>query len=197
MRFAAVVLAGGHSSRMGRDKAEMMIGGKRAVDMIADRLNIFDEILISSDKDIIVDNCRNIPDVYKEKGPASGILSALRYIESDALFVTTCDMPLIRCETVKNMCELYYRLSKNIDAVVLKDEYGINPLFAVYSRDTEIIFENAILSGLLSVKKILDKMRVYVVNPGEISGGKNEFLSMNTPNEYETIKKVYYENGVE
>ena len=96
MKISAVILAGGESRRMGRDKAEIVFKDKRTIDIMAEKLRSFDEIFISADKTYEADGCKNISDIYKGKGPAAGILSALKEMKADALFVTACDMPLIK-----------------------------------------------------------------------------------------------------
>lgn len=195
--FAAVILAGGQSRRMGRNKAEITFNGKRTIDILAEKLKVFEDIMISSDRELEVEGCRNIRDIYKEKGPASGILSALRETKARALFVTACDMPLIKESTVKKICSiysLYNEGNEEIDAAVIKTSQGINPLFGVYGKDTDDIFERNIISGELSVKKILSGMRVVLVDAETVTDDENEFLNMNTPDDCLRIKKVFYEN---
>lgn len=195
MKISAVILAGGESRRMGRDKAEIVFKDKRTIDIMAEKLRCFDEIFISADKTYEADGCKNISDIYKGKGPASGILSALKEMKADALFVTACDMPLIKEETVHNMCVEYLKNGSNFDAAVLKTNDRINPLFAVYGKNTAEIFEEAILCGELSVKKIIDKMKVYSVDYEKITDNDKEFLNMNTADDCKIVEKVYYENG--
>lgn len=50
MKISAVILAGGESRRMGRDKAEIVFKDKRTIDIMAEKLRSFDEIFISADK---------------------------------------------------------------------------------------------------------------------------------------------------
>lgn len=192
IRFAAVILAGGESRRMGRDKAGLVLGGKRLIDITAEKLDLFDEVFISSGRDYDIPGCKTIEDIYKGKGPAAGILTALKAMEADALFVTACDLPFIERDTVKKICSLY---DGTRDAVVLTSGGRMEPLFSVYGRSAEKYFEDALLSGELSVKRILEKMDVLTAEAEKISSRKDEFLNMNTFEDFEKIREVQNENG--
>ena len=47
LKFAAVILAGGKSRRMGKNKAWLPLGGRRVIDVIAERMTGFEEVFVS------------------------------------------------------------------------------------------------------------------------------------------------------
>ena len=160
MKFAAVILAGGKSRRMGKNKAWLPLGGRRVIDVIAERMTGFEEVFVSSDIPQEVSGCINIEDIHKDCGPAAGILTALKTTSADAVFVTACDMPLIKRNTIERLCGIF---DGRKEAVVLKTDGGLEPLFAVYGKKTAALFEAAIAEGELSVRKIIDKMDAAAV----------------------------------
>mgnify|MGYP001003596910 CR=1 FL=1 len=103
---AGVILIGGKSSRMGKDKASLMFNNLRLVDHIA-------EILISSGfKKIItsgiIKGYESVPDLVKNKGPVGGICSSIIHCQKNSLtklVIIPVDMPLISSEVVNFMIE--------------------------------------------------------------------------------------------
>ncbi len=93
--WTGVVLAGGRSSRMGRDKALIPYAGRtlleRALDILEPQVQ---ELLVIGDPMkyghvgpfVVADD---IPGV----GPLGGIVTAMRYASHDRLLVLACDMP--------------------------------------------------------------------------------------------------------
>lgn len=97
-----VVLAGGLSSRMGQDKAQLLRSDQAALSMLA-----FSKQMLSDSgiKNIIVsgDNY-DVPDTVKKSGPVGGILSVLaRYPQAKSLLILPVDLPFI---TAKALAEL-------------------------------------------------------------------------------------------
>ena len=105
MKIGAAVLAGGKSRRMGRNKAMLKIGEVTAVEKILEELKEFDEIIVSSDDYKISDKKVGIcSDIFKNCGPMGGIYTILKNCKSEAIFITACDMPMIKEDTVIKFC---------------------------------------------------------------------------------------------
>lgn len=90
---AAVILAGGKSSRMRRDKAILPYQGKRLVDVVAEAVRAagIDAIFISGQ----LEGYNSIPDLMLERGPVGGICSSIArfgWSYSRVLFIPV-DMP--------------------------------------------------------------------------------------------------------
>ena len=97
MNFDAVILAGGKSSRMNRDKAFLNIDGKtllaRQIEMV--RLAGAGKIFISGrgGKDYSGFNCPVLEDEFQEAGPLAGIERALGATSAPLLLVVAVDLP--------------------------------------------------------------------------------------------------------
>lgn len=78
-QFSAAVLAGGYSSRMGRDKAALSFGGTTMLDQQVRKLRSvgIEDIMISG-SELAVSGTRYVPDVFPHRGPLSGIHACLQ-----------------------------------------------------------------------------------------------------------------------
>src|SRR5579862_376258 len=97
MNLSAVILAGGQSSRMGRDKARLEIGGwpllARQIQLL--RKVGVEEIFVSGrpDQDYAEFGCPVLSDRFAEAGPLAGIERALAEASLPWLLVVAVDMP--------------------------------------------------------------------------------------------------------
>lgn len=96
-----VVLAGGKSSRMGRDKAWLSFFGQPLLCRVADVLaDVTGEVLVSGrDPSPFGLNIPWLPDDMPELGPAGGVLTALA-ASRRACLVVSCDLPFLDAPTL-------------------------------------------------------------------------------------------------
>ena len=128
-----VILAGGKSSRFGRDKSLVEINGRRLVETTVMKcLPVFDEVMISSNRDskFGIPGVPELKDVYLEHGPLGGVHSAFLAARNDAVFFAACDMPFFNVE----LAQLIIENAENHDACVPRVGEKIEPLFAVYRK---------------------------------------------------------------
>jgi molybdopterin-guanine dinucleotide biosynthesis protein A len=182
MPATAVILAGGGSRRMGRDKTMLEIGGKPMIRHVYDRIRpFFQQVLISSNNA----NLRGflgapiVPDEAPGRGPLMGIVSALKVSASDVNFVIACDIPEIDTRLIKSMI----RRAGDYDAVVPRvgpDLY--EPLFAVYKKSALPAMEGFLRSGRNKIIDAISSCRVkYLDLPGR------QFSNINTRAEYRSL----------
>lgn len=89
MRLAGVVLAGGNSARMGRDKASLTVDGVSLGERALAAL------LGAGAEPAAISGPRGIPDLIPEKGPLGGILSSLHAFEGhDGVLFLPCDLSM-------------------------------------------------------------------------------------------------------
>lgn len=98
--LAAVILVGGKSTRMGRDKALLPYKGKRLVDVMAEvvREAGIETIYVSGE----IDGYDSLPDLLEERGPMGGICSSAVRLHNQyqrILFIPV-DMPLLSAELI-------------------------------------------------------------------------------------------------
>lgn len=200
MKIGCAILAGGKSSRMGTDKALLEFEGKQFITQIAEELSWFDERIIARGGNSRLEGELErewtvIPDFYPDHGPIGGLHAALSACESDALFVVTCDMPLIESELVRELCNFMQETDfdeKRVDAydvVISVGEGGkIHPLCGVYRKSVIPVLEEQILSGRNRVMEALKRLRVNYVTV-DSPAGVRQLANINTPQDYEKLMK--------
>lgn len=103
MDITGVVLAGGASTRMGRDKAYVEVAGRSMLDWVTHSLE-----QVTSDVVIVgrqtAGAFRAVPDELPRRGPLGGVATALR--TGSSILVVAVDQPFVRVETLRALWEL-------------------------------------------------------------------------------------------
>jgi len=180
MEATAIIMAGGDSARMGRDKSMLLIEGQPMIKHILSRLHPhFNQILISSNdiSKYSFPGVEVIPDKVTGQGPLGGIASALKASANELNFVIACDIPQVDTVLMKMML----RDCRDFDAVVPR--IGLSqyePLFAVYKKDVLSAIEAALLSGNNRIIDALSPCRVKYIDLTDTEQLKN----LNTMDDY-------------
>ena len=185
MNCGAVILAGGRSRRMGRDKAELEFNGIRFLDKLACELSGFPELLISVNEKEKYPEMRYplVCDIYKDCGPMGGLHAALMRCESDALVVVPCDVPFFSREMADEMCAC---MEGETDAVIAVTEDGReHPLCGVYKKSCLGVLEQCLEEGNYRMRDALAGLKVKTWQAGNYSW---RFLNVNTPEEFEKLQ---------
>lgn len=176
---SAVILAGGQSRRMGRNKSLLPLHGRPMIAHIADQLRpAFDEVLVSTN-DAALYAFLGLPIVADEapgEGPLMGILSSLEAARHDLLFVTGCDIPEMNLAFVRDMLPL----TAEHDIVVPVDASGrLEPLFAFYRKSVVPRAREILAAGGRRVTDLFVGPRV--ASPPVPAGW---LRNLNTPEDY-------------
>ena len=152
MSFSAVILAGGKSSRMGRDKSFLEIDGET---LLARQIRVAREsgaaeILISGrpDKDYSTFGCKILQDEFPDAGPLGGIHSALLAAQNPLVLVLAVDLPHLTSDLLK-------RLVKETQAglgAIPHFEGKVEPLAAFYPRAALSLCETFLQQNNRAVK---------------------------------------------
>ena len=136
--LVGAVLAGGASSRLGRDKAAEMLDGLRMIERAVTMLRaVCEEVfIVSSRPDTPSGHFEVVPDLRPDSGPLAGIESALvraRHLDARAVLVIACDLPLLDEETVAAVVR---GLGEGRAAAAARPgDPDFEPLLAVYTVD--------------------------------------------------------------
>ena len=141
-QYGAIILAGGQSSRMGKDKTSLEISGKSLVERILFELSpLVDEVVIIRAPEQTMpiipeelkDQIRVGWDSVKGRGPLQGIVDALPLLNSniDKVFILTCDLPYITTEWLQTLKDV---MTDEFDFVCTVENEIDNPLLAIYRR---------------------------------------------------------------
>jgi len=188
-----VILAGGTSTRMGKNKALLEINGTPIIAITYRTLaSLFHDVIIvtNSPGDYDFIPCRKVPDIYPGIGSVAGLHSALAHSRTESVFVTACDMPFVDPTIIRHLLTLQ---ANEYDAVIPFSKGGQEPLQAFYSSKCVEVFENAINNGERKILDIIPRLKTRLVLWEEmrlVEGAETAFLNVNTPEEYEAIVAV-------
>lgn len=183
-RVTGVILAGGRNSRMGgRDKAFLRVDGETVfARTLAVLRRCFSHVLVVSNTpekyaDYAVDVTR---DELVGLGPLGGLHAALGRVPTPYAFVTACDMPFLRAETIRYLVS---RLDRQ-EAIVPEWDGDIEPLLAIYSTSLRAQIADAVAGGVVAVRDFLPRIEVDYVPEAEmarVAGAEESFRNVNTP----------------
>ena len=188
-----VILAGGSSRRMGRNKALMEIEGEAIITRSYRTLaTLFHEVIIvtNSPDEYAFLPCRKVADICTGGGSIAGLQAGLSASNTEKIFVTACDMPFLNPDLIRLLC----KTAGNSDAVVPLNGEGLRePLHALYNRSLLNRMQSQIESGDKSILHLLDNILTTLV-PQEtlssIGGALESFRNVNTMEEYRRITRL-------
>jgi molybdopterin-guanine dinucleotide biosynthesis protein len=178
-----IVLAGGKSSRMGKDKALLpMPGGTMLSVALLFLRQHFYKVMISGDRpDLEGKGVQVISDSYPGCSLA-GIHSALKAADTDWVFVMPCDMPFPSTSILNKL--LKERL--NADAVVPRTDKGCEPLFALYHRRVLEVVERFLQQKRFRIYDLFEVIDVNYIVQNELTENSDlTLLNINTPQDYQ------------
>jgi molybdopterin-guanine dinucleotide biosynthesis protein A len=187
--MTVVILAGGQSRRMGRDKLQLTLGGERMLDRALRRFGaIFPRVLVSvaGPEKFPELGDRRVFDAYPGAGPMAGLHAGLLAAGED-VFLTGADMPFSSPEKAL----LLASLCGDADACVLTDGTGRwEPLFGFYRFSVLAGAEALLSSGRRSMGALLGSVALREVSLSELGEGPDSLLlrNVNVPEDYEKIR---------
>ncbi|MEA1964645.1 MAG: molybdenum cofactor guanylyltransferase [Candidatus Aerophobetes bacterium] len=191
--MTGIILGGGKSRRMKKEKALLEIGKKQAIELIIEKLKVvFDDVLIigSSSFNYRFSGVRAREDMVSEKGPLGGIYTGLLISESKYNFICACDMPFLNV----NLLRFIISEVDDTDIVIPVVKGFVEPLHAIYSKRCLPAIKSHLEAKDLKVKnffpevkcKYLPEDRITKYDPPLLS-----FSNLNTPQMLELAKQAY------
>ncbi len=180
--LAAIILAGGKSTRMGSDKAFLPWGETTFLGQIINAvLPLTGEIYLSGDDARLRDfGFTVIEDVRPNEGPVVALASCFRHIKTDMVLVLSCDVPQLKTEDVEVLLNAH---KAEFDLTMFSFKNRALPLVAIYSRSSFSAFEVALKSGERKLFNVLEKLRTQTI----LYEGEGGLENVNTREEFEMI----------
>jgi molybdenum cofactor guanylyltransferase len=193
MLFSAALIAGGKSTRMGRDKAALMVGGcplwRRQLDTLAATRPA--ELFVAG-KCAPVEAVEVIEDRWPDCGPLGGIATALQRAKTPWLLVLAVDMPAM---TPAFLSELVARAEKTGRGSVPKIDGQWEPLAALYPKAALPIAEAMIAVGRFALRDFIEAAReVGLVESLEVTDTAL-FVNVNEPEDFRSLRDVRWGAG--
>ena len=173
-------VAGGYSSRMGRDKAALPLGGRTLLEHQAEKLACLGlrEVLISGWEGA-VPGTRFVPDVYPHRGPLSGIHACLSAARTEQVLFLSVDVPLVPAETLAAL------LQAHTGGVTLLEHAGKwEPLLGVYDASLAPLAAQILQTERTAVRRLLEQCAVHMV---PYTGDDRLLMNCNDPEAYAAV----------
>jgi molybdopterin-guanine dinucleotide biosynthesis protein A len=199
----AYILIGGRSSRLGRDKATVDLGGQtlaqRAYQTVSEALPNSRVTFIAASEaqfavQAILAGGRFIFDLVPGRGPLGGLNAALGDAQTPWIFVLACDFPFMTAELI-NL--LGCMIDEQHSAVVAEQSDGrLQPLCAFYETTAARPIVQAIMDRprvpppLHEIVKELNPLIIGLDRYAELPGSNNLFLNVNNESELDIAGEI-------
>jgi molybdopterin-guanine dinucleotide biosynthesis protein A len=191
MSRSCIILAGGKSVRLGRDKIAESIGNSSLLERVVSRIEpLVSEIIlvIAEERDFPQlgsrQNIKKVSDIHPGNGSLGGIHAGLSASGSFYNLVVAADMPFLNPSLLRYILEV----SEGFDFVLPRIETFFEPLHAVYSRNCIEPAEAIMKQGRKAIIGLFDQVRVRYVEAAEIDRFDPERLSFFNINTEEDLK---------
>jgi len=154
-----IILAGGKSTRYGRNKAFAEIHGTPLIERVITIMgSVFDHLLLvtNTPDEYAHLGLPMVQDLIKGLGPLGGIYTGLASTSDDAGFCVACDMPFLNAQLVRAMVNLW----EDCDVVAPRVDWMIEPLHALYSKSCLKHMKEHIDSGGHQIVDFFSRVRV-------------------------------------
>jgi len=188
---SGVVLAGGESRRLGRNKALERIGGQALIERVLESIAPLTAeviVVVASPEQAaalpLPPGVRTVSDRYPRCGSLGGIYTGLSTSREPWALVVACDMPSLNPRLLR--CLMTMR--RNADAVVPRLKGQPEPLHALYSKTCLEPMERMLEARQLKIAPVFEAVRVRYVDErtiDRIDPGHRSFFNVNSPTDVE------------
>jgi molybdopterin-guanine dinucleotide biosynthesis protein A len=180
---SGVVLAGGMSSRYGKNKALVEFHGIPLIERVLGVMRpIFRHVIIITNTPDEYSHLE-LPmyqDIIKGLGPLGGIFTGLQVIPDNAGFFVACDMPFLNQGLIRHMVEI----KADFDLVVPRISEYMEALHSLYDKRCQSKIKSLIDSGIYQVFRFFNEVSVRYVDENEVrmfDPDLRSFLNINSP----------------
>jgi molybdopterin-guanine dinucleotide biosynthesis protein A len=187
--ITGIILSGGKSTRMGRNKAFITVESVPIIQRIHSVFtNLFNEIIVvTNEKNLLFDLDATIHiDLVSGLGALGGLYTGLFYSSFPYSFCVACDMPFLKRKVIAYLIQQ----AENFDVVVPRTQDGLQPLHALYSKNCLEPIKTTLDEGRSKIIDFYPRVRVRVIEEKEFlcfDPERNSFLNVNTPEELRSI----------
>ena len=196
--FAGYVMAGGGSTRFGRDKALVEVGGRP---MLARMLELVQGVakkvkIVAPAEKYAEFGVEVVRDQWPGEGPLGGIITALENTAAEDLpsewnLILSCDMPFLTHDWLAYLAE---RATKSAAQVVLAHSAsGPEPLCACWRTDAAATLRKGFERGVRKVTQGIELLRSEVLDEAHwkrFDSARRLFWNMNTAADYEEAREI-------
>ena len=193
--LTGIVLAGGTSRRMGRDKAFLELGGQPLIAVVIGRMaQVCTEVMVVAG-DVRPYAGLGVPvvtDRFRSVGVLGGLHAGLEAATHELALAVGCDMPFLSPDLLR----AFAGWADGFDVAVLRQGEKVEPLHAAYRRTCLPAMEAAIRAHKRRIISFFPHVRVRYVTPEEVTPfdpDLRSFRNINTPEEWEAVRVEWTE----
>lgn len=200
--LSAIVVAGGRSARLGRDKRRLRLWGPQGPSLLEHTVAVMsahcrEVIVVLNDPEAWADlPARLVPDIFPGGGSLGGIYSGLVAAAFPYAFTVAADMPLLNAALIDWMIRQpreYDVLVPRVGGVRARNRLGVESLHAIYSVACREPMRHQLEEGNPQVIGFFPQVRVRIVEPEVVAAldpSGTAFKNVNTPEELDEAQKL-------
>lgn len=181
---AAFILAGGRSTRMGRDKAFLVYDGRTLLEQALDLARALTaNVRIVGSADKFAAFAPVIEDIYPNCGPLAGIHAALLSSSAELNLMLAVDTPFISPGFLQYLAG-QAREAREAAVTVPRSDGRRQPLCAIYRREFAPVAESSLRAGRNRIDILFDAVPTRVIEQSELEAAgfsPGMFHNLNTP----------------
>lgn len=188
----ALLLVGGKSSRMGRDKASLTYRSKPQYEVMQElvRPYVNETWLSVRPGQEIQSDLPELTDQFEGLGPLGAILTAFQKYPNHAWLVLACDLPFLDQSVIEELID--NRSVKHVATAFQNEESGFaEPLITIWEPKSYNRLLSFLGLGYSCPRKVLINSDTHLITPSNSEKLKN----VNTPEEYEAALQKINVNG--
>ena len=182
---SGIILAGGMATRFsGKPKALLPLGRQCVLDYIFDVYRaVFDDIVLVANDPVTYQrwDALIVSDLFPDRSSLTGIHAGLFYCRHPYGFISACDTPFLRAETVT---ALIGAVEPGVDVVIPETAAGVEPLCAVYSARCLHVIERSLRQRQFKIQHIFSAVKVRKIPAADLRQTDPDlrcFFNINTP----------------
>ncbi len=200
LNIKGVVLAGGESSRMGRDKAQLKRDHRDMFSYTVEQLSNMEinGIVLSRSANQLVETKKNtqvvqlsplpvIEDIYPKLGPLGGIHSVAQIVKSAAILIVPIDMPMLSTDDLTRLALVGSQFHK---PVYFENNYL--PLYLPLNGQTRTYLEQ-VVSGKIKNRSVRGLCNHFGGIPLQ-APNSDRLHNTNTPEQWQAVQEILFKN---
>ena len=183
--YSLLLLAGGKSTRMGSNKAELLLEGKNFLKHMLQKgrelglCRFYVSGYVSGDEDVCT-----VFDCFPDRGPLGGIHACMKVMNTPYCLVLPVDAPLLPLEILKVLLEQHKHSVDREKVLIWEHGDRKEPLIAIYPASMADTIEGLIKDQSVAVFRALD---LWGYDCFRLETEEELIINVNTPELYQKI----------
>jgi|LakMenE01Jun11ns_1017448.scaffolds.fasta_scaffold9904166_2 molybdopterin-guanine dinucleotide biosynthesis protein A len=190
MHVYAYILAGGKSSRMGSNKALLMLGNKCLLQHVIEAVKPLTHHIFIVTQNALFEGFQYplLADNFINAGPAAGIDAALQHSNATHNLILSCDMPFIDARSLQEIINA----SQNFDITYPIHAGYPEMMLSVFQTACKQKWRDAIMQGERKLSELVKHFNTCEIDSHLLLNNNIDlFANMNTPDDYAYAKAIF------